>query len=99
VSKWKLEGFKDALERLDEGDHSLAVPIKAQVLRWLLVEFATDPFPPGSNPLLGEFDLTWWFVRLPFGSSPDTRIVCIYRVDHRRRTITCHALDELRPPI
>lgn len=99
MARWQIEGFLDEFGRWKNQMPAPSLDLQRRVVRWVLNDLASDPFPPGAVPLGDEFDVTWWFVPLPFGSAPDRRVTCIYRINDVDHVLTCHNLSELRLPI
>lgn len=95
--RWTLTGFAEAHQRWVASEAPGPL-LQKQVLRWI-VELGDNPHPPDSGPAGDGFDATWRFAKLPVGSTPDSRVVCLYRIDPFARELACASLNELNEPI
>ena len=101
---WALVGFRDWLDHWIEMDHPNP-ELHRDVLFWIL-ELRNDPMPPRSGPVpFPTYDdepppiHDFWFAISPYGSTPQHRVTCTYRIRWAEHCLSCHGIAELREPI
>lgn len=98
MTRWKLEGFTDGVDRW-RAQTAPSNELVRDVVTWFLEYLAIDPFQAAAAPVGGPFPVTWWFARLPYVSASGDRIVCMYEINALDHTLTCRVVHELAEPI